>query len=138
MLARVIVGFCLIVLVITLTTGCATAPIPSMYTQEDLRTKCLRTNGWWRGGGRTCSSAFASIAARSEEGPLMAGVFDAIRVFVLEHRGCGQLCGDVESIAPEGYEVQVSCRCEVRLEQWVTAADAEADLLRSALLAFEN
>src|SRR5215470_2557813 len=37
-----------------------------------------------------------------------------------------------------GYAVWVSCRCGARLEQWVTRADAESDLLRSALLAFEN
>ncbi len=68
----------------------------------------------------------------------MAGVYDAIRVFALEHRGFGELCGDAEPITPEGYEVWVSCRCGARLEQWVAPADAEADLLRSALLALEN
>jgi len=68
----------------------------------------------------------------------MAGVYDAIRVFVLEHRGCGELRGDAEPITPEGYAVWVSCRCGARLDQWVSPADAEADLLRFALLAFEN
>jgi hypothetical protein len=32
----------------------------------------------------------------------------------------------------------VSCGCGARLEQWVSPADAAQDLLRSALLAFEN
>ncbi|HKX02190.1 MAG TPA: hypothetical protein VJX71_06805 [Methylomirabilota bacterium] len=30
----------------------------------------------------------------------MADVYDAIRVFVLEHRGCGELRGDAEPITP--------------------------------------
>jgi len=30
------------------------------------------------------------------------------------------------------------CCCGARLERWVTEDDAEADLLRSTLLAFEN
>jgi hypothetical protein len=68
----------------------------------------------------------------------MAGVYDAIRVFALEHRGRGQLRGDAEPLTPEGYEVWVSCSRGSRLEQWVSPADAEADLRRSALLAFEN
>ena len=68
----------------------------------------------------------------------MAGVYDAIRVFALEHKGCGELGGDAEPLTPEGYEVWVSCSCGARLEQWVSSVDAEADLLRSTLLAFEN
>ncbi len=71
-------------------------------------------------------------------GVAMAGVYDAIRVFALEHRGCGELRYDAEPLTPEGSEVWVSCGCRARLEQWVAAADAEAVLLHSALLAFEN
>ncbi len=68
----------------------------------------------------------------------MAGVYDAIRVFALEHRGCGELLGDAEPITPDGYGVWVSSTCGARLEPWVAPADAEADLLRSTLLAFED
>jgi len=39
----------------------------------------------------------------------MAGVCDAIRIFALEHRGCGDLRYDAEPITPEGYAVCVSC-----------------------------
>ena len=31
-----------------------------------------------------------------------------------------------------------TCSCGAHFERWVTEQDAEADLLRSALLAFEN
>ena len=79
----------------------------------------------------------AAVAAVAR-GALMAGVHDAIRVFALEHRRCGDLSGDAEPLTPEGYEVWVRCGCGARLEQWVSPADAEADLLRSALQAFEN
>ena len=68
----------------------------------------------------------------------MAGVYDAIRVFALEHRSCGELRGDADPITPDGYEVWVACSCGAKLEQWVTPEDAEADLLHSTLLAFEN
>jgi len=38
----------------------------------------------------------------------MLGVYDAIRVFVLEHRGCGELRDDAEPITPEGDEIWLS------------------------------
>jgi hypothetical protein len=28
-------------------TGCATAPIPPTYTQDELKAICERHNGWW-------------------------------------------------------------------------------------------
>ena len=68
----------------------------------------------------------------------MAGVYDAIRVFALEHRSCGGLRGNAEPITLDGHAVWVSCSCGARVEQWVSPADAEPDLLRSTLLAFEN
>ena len=68
----------------------------------------------------------------------MAGVYDAIKIFALEHRGCGELRYDAQPITPEGYAVWVACPCGARIDQWVSSADAEADLLRSTLLAFEN
>ena len=60
----------------------------------------------------------------------MAGVYGAIRIFALEHKGCGDLRGDAEPLTPEGL------RGVGVVQVW--AADAEADLLRSALPAFEN
>jgi hypothetical protein len=56
---------------------------------------------------------------------------------VLEHELCRALRGDAEPLTPEGYGVWVRCGCGARL-QWVSPEDAEADLLRSTLLAFEN
>jgi len=37
-----------LIVVIALTTGCTTAPIPPTYSKEELRARCVRTNGWWR------------------------------------------------------------------------------------------
>ncbi len=68
----------------------------------------------------------------------MADVYDAIRIFALEHRGCGELRYDAKPLTPEGYAVWVACGCGARLDQWVSPEDAAEDLLRSALLAFEN
>ena len=68
----------------------------------------------------------------------MAGVYFGLRTFVLEHRGCGELHGDADSPTPEGYRLWARCSCGAQLERWVSPADAERDLLRSALLAFEN
>jgi len=68
----------------------------------------------------------------------MAGVYSALRAFVLEHRACGELRGDADPITPRGYRVWARGYCGARLERWVTPEDAEADPLRSALLAFEN
>jgi hypothetical protein len=37
-----------------------------------------------------------------------------------------------------GYSVRVKCGCGVVFTRWVTAEDADEDLLRPVLLAFEN
>jgi len=68
----------------------------------------------------------------------MAGVHAELRGFALAHRDCGELRGDADPVTPAGYRLSASCSCGARLERWVTPADAEADLLRSTLLAFEN
>lgn len=39
---------------------------------------------------------------------------------------------------PKGYSVEVTCPCGVVFERWVLPQDAEDDLLKSGLLAFEN
>jgi hypothetical protein len=66
------------------------------------------------------------------------GVYSDPRGFALAHRSCGELRGDADPLTPAGYGLWVACSCGARFERWVTPADAEADLLRSALLAFEN
>ncbi len=37
----------LVVLAVTLATGCTSAPIPPTYTQEELKAICQRHGGWW-------------------------------------------------------------------------------------------
>jgi hypothetical protein len=66
------------------------------------------------------------------------GVYAELRGFALAHRGCGELRGDADPLTRDGYRLGARCSCGARLERWVTPANAEADLLRSALLAFEN
>ena len=36
------------------------------------------------------------------------------------------------------YRLLVTCACDVEFKRWVTPEEADEDLLRSALLAFEN
>jgi len=36
-----------ILLTATALTGCATAPIPPTYTQDELKAICERHGGWW-------------------------------------------------------------------------------------------
>ena len=68
----------------------------------------------------------------------MAGVDPELRGFVLEHRRCeGRRRVDASLLSPSGYSVLVKCGCGIELTRWVTP-DADEDLLRSALLAFEN
>lgn len=68
----------------------------------------------------------------------LPGVYTDLRDFVMAHRACGQPTGDADPLTPAGYRVWARCPCGARFERWVTADDAEADLLRSALLAFES
>ncbi len=66
------------------------------------------------------------------------GVYAELRGFVLAHRPCGVLRGNAEALTETGYRVWVICPCGARFERWVTQEDADADLLRSDLLAFSN
>jgi len=66
------------------------------------------------------------------------GVYADLRGFVVVHRACGVLRGNAEPETEAGYLLWIMCPCGARFERWVTPDDAEADLLRSGLLAFEN
>ncbi len=69
----------------------------------------------------------------------MAGVYTDLRGSVLAHRGCaGARHADLDPFTPDGYQLLVTCGCGVEFKRWVTAEDADEDLLRSALLAFKN
>jgi hypothetical protein len=70
---------------------------------------------------------------------MMAGVYAELRGFVLAHRGCaGPRRAEASLPTPSGYSVRVKCGRGVEFTRWVTPDDADEDLLRSALLAFEN
>ena len=69
----------------------------------------------------------------------MAGVYPELRAFVLAHCKCaGARRGDASLPTPSGYRVRVKRGCGQEFTRWVTPDDADEDLLRSALLAFEN
>ena len=65
-------------------------------------------------------------------------VYAEVRDFALAHRACGELHSDADPVTPAGYRLWARCSCGTRLERWVSPDDAEADLLWSALLAFDN
>jgi hypothetical protein len=62
--------------------------------------------------------------------------FRAIEDFVLRHRPCGAMAGNVTRPMDigYGYEVHVLCCCGAFFERWIT--DADRDLLHSGLLPF--
>ena len=65
-------------------------------------------------------------------------VYNQVRDFAIAHRACGELRGNADPLTPDGYRLWARCLCGARLERWVSPADADEDLLWSALLAFEN
>jgi len=68
----------------------------------------------------------------------MIGFYSELRGFILAHCGCyGARRADLQSLTPDGYRLLLTCGCGVEFKRWVPK-DADDDLLRSALLAFEN
>ena len=69
----------------------------------------------------------------------MAGAYAELRGFVLAHRKCtGPRRAQVSLATPSGYSFLVTCGCGQEFSRWVTPEDSHDDLLRSALLAFEE
>jgi hypothetical protein len=67
------------------------------------------------------------------------GVYAEVRDFVLAHRSCaGSRHANAGPPTVDGYRLIVVCGCGAEFKRWVTLDDADEDLLRSALLAFEN
>jgi hypothetical protein len=65
------------------------------------------------------------------------GVTAELRGFVLTHRDCGVLRGNRDRETTTGYRLWIECPCGARFERWLGSEDAEAEALRSALLAFD-
>ena len=67
------------------------------------------------------------------------GVYAELRGFVLAHRPCaGSRHANAGPPTVDGYRLLVVRGCGAEFKRWVTLDDADEDLLRSALLAFEN
>jgi len=65
-------------------------------------------------------------------------IYSELRGFVLAQRSCAVLRGDSDRETTNGYRLWVTCACGAHFEWWVTPEDAERNLLRSELLAFES
>jgi hypothetical protein len=56
----------------------------------------------------------------------------------LAHQKCGDMQGRVGPETVSDYRLLATCGCGVKFKRWMTPEEADEDLLRSALLAFEN
>ena len=65
-------------------------------------------------------------------------MFADLEEFVATHHPCGELTGEVGEPEAEGYTLRIACVCGAALERWITPETADADLLRSRLLAHPN
>jgi hypothetical protein len=73
----------------------------------------------------------------------MIGFSAELRGFIFAHSHCAgarraDLHHPLHSLTPDGYRLLLKCGCGVEFTRWVVREDADDDLLRSALLAFEN
>jgi hypothetical protein len=66
------------------------------------------------------------------------GVYAELRGFVLAHRTCGVPSGTRDADTDTGFRLRISCPCGARFDRWLASDDADADLLRQALRAFEE
>jgi|SoiMethySBSTD1v2_1073268.scaffolds.fasta_scaffold914706_1 hypothetical protein len=57
-----------------------------------------------------------------------------LEAFVHDHRPHGGMTGDATQPAWNGYRLTVACACGVVFDRWVTPEEADADLVRVALL----
>lgn len=62
----------------------------------------------------------------------MKNLLSDLEDFVHDHRRHGPLTADATLPAWNCYLLTVACPCGVVFERWVTAEDAELDLLRAA------
>ena len=57
-----------------------------------------------------------------------------LEAFVRDHGLHGGMTGEATPPAWNGYRITVACACGVVFERWVTPDEADADLLRFAML----
>jgi len=65
-------------------------------------------------------------------------LYTDLEEFVHTHRPHGELTWWTTQPTAKGYSVRVACPCGVTFERWVLPQNAEEDLLRSGLSAFES
>jgi hypothetical protein len=66
------------------------------------------------------------------------GIYAELRGFVLAHRSCGVLRGDRDDETSGCLRLRILCPCGARFERRLGSDDAEEEVLRSALMAFEE
>jgi len=66
------------------------------------------------------------------------GIYAELRGFVLAHRTCGVPSGTRDADTDAGFRLRIACPCGARFDRWLASDDADADLLRQALRAFEE
>ena len=66
------------------------------------------------------------------------GIFPKVEAFVQAHQFCGELTWLANQPTPYGYRLRIACPCGAISDRWVTAEDAEDDLLHTRLSAFLN
>lgn len=66
------------------------------------------------------------------------GAWERFERFIQAHRGCGFPRSKAEPTITDGYLLWIDCPCGASFERWVAPRNEDEDLLRSALLAFEN
>jgi hypothetical protein len=65
-------------------------------------------------------------------------VHDQLSEFIQALRGCGFPHAKAEPAITAGYLLWIDCPCGASFERWVAPQNEDKDLLRSALLPFEN
>jgi hypothetical protein len=69
---------------------------------------------------------------RSAATPSSRALFADLEEYVHDHRPHGRLTADAREPEWNGYLLTVACPCGVVFGRWVTAKDAELDLLHAA------
>jgi hypothetical protein len=91
------------------------------------------------GSGRRVGDRASRDVRAGARDDLMPGVHTELCAFVLAHRPCpGPRHANAGAPTVTGYRLLVVCGCGAEFKRWVILNDADEDLLKSALVAFEN